>query len=100
MITRCARCGELIRDCTGFEPDGFVMIPVPAWYHIGDGWRTCGGPEGTARAWPVLLVHVACATHPGDPDDSCPACETSEQVSLWFHNDGRCIGKLCRWPHA
>lgn len=100
MITRCARCGELIRDCTEFAPAGFVLVTVPGWYHVADGWRTCGGEGGLTRAWPVLNVHAACASHGDRPDDQCRACDTSEQVSLFFHNDGRCIEKLCRWPHA
>jgi hypothetical protein len=96
LISRCARCGRRIRDCTGFVRDGEVLVTVPAWYHTGDGTQTCGG----WRAWPVLNVHAACADHGDDPDDRCPACDTSEQVSLFFHNDGRCIAKLCRWAHA
>lgn len=92
MITRCARCGRKIRDCTGQAYAGFALVSVPAWYHVEDGTEGC--------AWPVPNVSVRCPSHGGHPDDDCPGCETSEQVSLFFHNDGRCIGKLCPWPHA
>lgn len=77
-----------------------MQVAVPDWYHIADGWRTCGGPDGLTRAAPVCLVHVACAEHYRKPDDDCRNCETSLQVSLFFHNDGRCIEALCGWQHA
>lgn len=96
MITRCARCGERIRDCTGHAYIGFALVSVPAWYHTDTGLELCAG----GAAWPVLNVSVRCPGHPDHPDDDCPACETSSQVSLFFHNDGRCVEKLCRWPHA
>jgi hypothetical protein len=98
VITRCARCGERIRDCTGFEQRGFIQVPVPDWYHTQTGWRMCA--DGLTRAWPVVHVHVACATHYRKPEDDCRACDVSLQVSLGFHNEGRCIEALCGWLHA
>lgn len=95
MISRCARCGERIRDCTGFARSGYVLVTVPDWYHIATGWRTCPG----GRAWPVLCVDVICPAHDKE-DPACRVCDIASQVSLFFHNDGRCIEALCRYPHA
>ena len=52
-------------------------------------------------AKPRPLVDVTCPQHPHRPlPDECVMCYTSLQVSLYFHNLGRCIPQVCVYPHA
>jgi hypothetical protein len=44
-------------------------------------------------------VDVICPAHDKE-DPACRVCDIASQVSLFFHNDGRCIEALCRYPHA
>jgi hypothetical protein len=94
LITQCRGCHQPIRDCTGPWAGGRFTV---AWYHIATGWRTC--EDGTVAS-PVSLVNASCPEHKREPDESCPACVTSAEVSLHFHNAGRCIPALCPYPHS
>lgn len=94
MLARCRWCREQIRDCTAFRR----MVPVISWYHITHGYERCRG--GMTMAEPPPRVHVACRFHPRSYDELCRYCDTAAQVSLHFHNDGRCIPLLCGWPHV
>ncbi len=51
-------------------------------------------------ARPRPLADVTCPQHPHQPVDDCVVCYTSMQVSLYFHNLGRCIERVCIYPHA
>lgn len=99
MITRCIHCRVHIRDCTAFQPryvDGLkISVPVTGWYHTATGHERCGGMDTIAR--PVPLVSVRCPMHPRRLIDGCLLCATAGDVSAFFHNEGRCIERLCYW---
>jgi hypothetical protein len=50
-------------------------------------------------AKPAPLVSIRCPLHRKKADENCTLCYTSAQVSLYFHNLGRCIPALCGWRH-
>lgn len=100
MIARCKHCLTQIRDCTMFERIAFspVQHVVIGWYHTTDGHERCPGRATIAEPQP--LVHVGCRFHPSTYDDLCLICDTAMQVSGYFHNDGRCVPRLCSWMHV
>lgn len=98
MITTCTECRQQIRDCTDSEQRGFIRVPVRGWYHTATGYTECAG--GGTMAKPAPLVSVRCPLHRRKADEGCTICYTSAQVSLYFHNLGRCIPRLCGWTHA
>lgn len=98
MIITCTECKEQIRDCTAFERHEFGHVTVRGWYHTRTGRYECA--EGGTMAKPAPLVSIRCPLHKKGADEGCTLCYTSEQVSLYFHNLGRCIPRLCIWRHA
>lgn len=100
MIAGCAHCGERIRDCTGFRrrrAGGLeISVPVTDWYHTATGHERCEGMSTLAAPRP--LVSVRCPAH-RKLDESCQLCLAAGDVSLYFHNNGRCIPARCYWPH-
>jgi hypothetical protein len=98
VIASCIECTGHIRDCTVFEKRGFTSIPVRGWYHTSTGRYECEG--GLTMARPAPLVSVSCPEHKQRSQESCRLCFTSVQVSLYFHNAGRCIPRLCGWMHV
>ena len=95
MLTRCKHCLTEIRDCTAFSVRRQYVI---GWYHTAHGDESCRGMPTIAEPQP--LVDVSCRFHPSTCDDACRSCDTAMQVSGYFHNDGRCIPKLCGWLHV
>jgi hypothetical protein len=98
VIASCIECTGRIRDCTVFEKQGFNSVPVRSWYHTSTGRYECEG--GMTMARPAPLVSVSCPEHKRQPVQICRLCDTAMQVSLHFHNIGRCISKHCLWAHA
>lgn len=93
MITACRHCTGQIRDCTAFASGRFFI----SWYHTSDGHERCRGLATVAD--PVALVHVSCRFHSGEVETECEGCMMAAEVSAVFHNQGRCIPKLCIWLH-
>jgi hypothetical protein len=100
VITSCVHCHQHIRDCTAFRLEYVgalkVSVPVTGWYHTVTGHERCEGM--ITLATPKPLVSVRCPRH-RKPDETCQLCLVESRISLYYHNNHRCIPARCHWPH-